>query len=130
MACRAGTLSNYGNGGSGDNDLRLMGRSWSDQSVGVGLFKPNFWGLYDMHGNVGQWCLDYGDDYNSHPAIDYVGAESGVARSTRGYYRDIYSSSYATSFARYGVETASYRYDFYGYSNTFLGFRLSRTVVE
>ena len=128
MACRAGTSSNYGNGGGGDNDLRLMGHSWSGNSVAVGLYLPNFWGIYDMHGNVGQWCLDFSDGYNSDPAIDYVGARSGSARSVRGYYR--YSNGYysATSFHRYGVEPASYRHD-YGYI-TYLGFRLSRTLAE
>lgn len=122
MACRAGTSSNYGNGGGGDNDLRLMGHSWSDNAVNVGLYLPNFWGFYDMHGNVGQWCLDYGDGYNSDPAIDYVGAESGSVRSVRGYsgYFD------ATSFYRYGVDPAGY--DDFGY--TCLGFRLSRTLAE
>ena len=130
MACRAGTSSNYGNGGGGDNDLRLMGHSWSDNAVNVGLYLPNFWGFYDMHGNVGQWCLDYGDGYNSDPAIDYVGAESGSVRSVRGYYRYYNGSDgHATSFYRYGVDPASDRYSSYGHS-TYLGFRLSRTLAE
>ena len=127
-ACRAGTDSNYGNGGGGDNDLRLMGHSRSNYSVNVGLYVSNFWGLYDMHGNVGQWCLDYSSDgYNSDPAVDYVGAESGSSRSVRGYYRrDI--DYYATSFNRYGFDPSSYCYRSYGYF--YLGFRLSRTLAE
>lgn len=127
-ACRAGTDSNYGNGGGGDNDLRLMGHSWSSDSVNVGLYVPSFWGLYDMHGNVGQWCLDYSDGYNSDPAVDYVGAESGSSRSIRGYYgRSGYY--YATSFYRYGGDPSSDRYNYYG-GSTPLGFRLSRTLAE
>ncbi len=125
-ACRAGTDSNYGNGGGGDNDLRLMGHSWSDNSVNVGLYVPNFWGLYDMHGNVGQWCLDYSDGYNSDPAVDYVGTESGSSRSIRGFFisGDRYS---ATSFFRYGNNPSSYRHNG---DSAYLGFRLSRTLVE
>ena len=125
MACRAGTSSNYGNGGGGDNDLRLMGHSWSDNSVAVGLYLPNFWGFYDMHGNVGQWCLDYRDGYNSDPAIDYEGAGSGSGRVFRGYDYDCY----ATSFYRKGCDPSSYRCSTYSYY-TYLGFRLSMTVVE
>lgn len=122
-ACRAGTDSNYGNGGGGDNDLRLMGHSWSSNPVNVGLYVSNFWGLYDMHGNVGQWCLDYSDGYNSDPAVDYVGTESGSSRSTRGYGRDgIYFK--ATSFYRYGGNPSYY------YGIIYLGFRLSRTLAE
>ena len=126
-ACRAGTDSKYVNGGGNDNDLHLMGHVWSDSSVNVGLYVPNFWGLYDMHGNVGQWCLDYSDGYNSDPAVDYVGAESGSSRSIRGYGRSGFNC-YATSFYRYGGVPSSIRAD-YGCS-TYLGFRLSRTLAE
>ena len=137
MACRAGTSSKYNNGGNegydycdvGNKDVSVLGRCWTAQSVGVGLFKPNFWGFYDMHGNVGQWCLDYSDGYNSDPAIDYVGAESGSARVIRGYFR--YSSDYhAASFYRYGDAPSSYRYSSLGRYDTYLGFRLSRTLAE
>lgn len=126
-ACRAGTDSDYGNGGGGDNDLRLMGHSWSRDSVNVGLYVPDFWGLYDMHGNVGQWCLDYSDGYNSDPAVDYVGTESGAARSIRGYGDGYYCR--ATSFYRCGGDPSSYRCGSSGYY-PYLGFRLSRTLAE
>lgn len=128
MACRAGTSSKYGNGGSGDNDLRLMGHSWSVNAVSVGLYLPNFWGFYDMHGNVGEWCLDYSDGYNSDPAIDYVGADSGSRRSVRGFSYFDGNSGGATVFDRSGVDPDS---DYY-YVNSFAnaGFRLSRTLVE
>ena len=125
-ACRAGTSSNYGNGGNRDVDLRLMGHSWSaDDSVAVGLYSPNFWGFYDMHGNVGQWCLDYIDGYNSDPSVDYVGAASGSGRAVRGYcYFNNYS---ATSFYRFGVgPSISMGSSYY----ILLGFRLSRTLTE
>ncbi|MGN0843666.1 MAG: formylglycine-generating enzyme family protein [Kiritimatiellia bacterium] len=134
-ACRAGTSSKYNNGGDdggdwstpGNKDVSVLARCWTDQSVAVGLYLPNFWGLYDMHGNVGQWCLDYSDGYNSDPAIDYAGAESGSARVIRGYYR--YDHYYnATSFYRYG-DAPSSNGSYYGF-NTYLGFRLSGTLAE
>ena len=127
--CRAGTSSDYGNGGGGDNDLRLMGHSWSVNAVAVGLYLPNFWGFYDMHGNVGQWCLDYSDGYNSDSAVDYVGAESGSARVIRGYRHGNYVYC-ATSFYRDGDAPSSYRYLYQNYYVTYLGFRLSRTLAE
>lgn len=68
-ACRAGTTSDYNNGGSTEADLATLGRYSGNQNDGrggfsggattVGSYAPNRWGLYDMHGNVQEWCLDY-----------------------------------------------------------------------
>ncbi len=53
----------------------------------VGQFKPNAFGLYDMHGNASQWCADWyggGDYYGKSPANDPTGAVAGIGRVVRG----------------------------------------------
>ncbi|MBP8655008.1 MAG: formylglycine-generating enzyme family protein [Kiritimatiellia bacterium] len=102
------------NGGSNDNPN-------GDTSVGsakVGSYLPNAWGLYDMHGNVWEWCLDW---YESTPAgaLDPLGSASGSLRVPRG-------GSWI-NLARYcrSADRISNTPDYRNYS---LGFRLSRTL--
>lgn len=53
-------------------------------TVAVNSFSPNKWGLYNMHGNVGEWVWDYYGDYSTKAQIDPTGAESGTLRVYRG----------------------------------------------
>jgi formylglycine-generating enzyme required for sulfatase activity len=50
----------------------------------VGSYAPNAWGLYDMHGNVWEWCLDWYGPYEGGVAVDPAGASKGVSRVIRG----------------------------------------------
>jgi formylglycine-generating enzyme required for sulfatase activity len=51
----------------------------------VGSFKPNAWGLYDMHGNVAQWCRDrFNKDYYKHCPIEDPECTTGTSVVYRG----------------------------------------------
>ena len=79
-ACRAGEKGPY-SGGSLDEVGWYGGNSGKTHEVGQK--KPNAWGLYDMHGNVFEWCADWYDD-TPHGGVDPKGPESGQNRVLRG----------------------------------------------
>ena len=92
------------------------------QHTAVGSYLSNDWGLYDMHGNVSEWCLDWYDSIDTAAAAsDPVGASSGSSRVRRGGYWSWYRS-YCTSGYR-DSSTPSSRYDY-------CGFRLTRALAE
>ena len=82
-ACRAGTLTQYWWGDAPD-DARA---NWNNQHKGttpVDRYPPNPWGLYDMHGNVWEWCADGQRDYAAEPAPDPESPGVGGFRVVRG----------------------------------------------
>ena len=88
-ACRAGTTGDYGSKDRLD-DMGWYKNNSGDETHPVGQKKPNAWGLYDMHGNVCEWCNDWFGDYPSGSVTDPIGAESGDHRVLRGgcYWSD------------------------------------------
>ena len=85
-ACRAGTTAPWY---CGENSDDLVEYGWIINNSGsktheVGLKKPNAWGLYDMHGNVFEWCWDWYGPYPTEAQTNPVGASSGSHRVTRG----------------------------------------------
>jgi hypothetical protein len=81
-ACRAGTTGNY----AGNGNLHEMGwyRENSNNLVQkVATKKPNDWGIYDMHGNVAEWCNDWAAEYEGD-VTDPKGAVYGEQKILRG----------------------------------------------
>jgi uncharacterized protein (TIGR02996 family) len=110
-ACRAGTTTAYYFGDVVRPDLmncdarssknRSRKGKFHDRTTDVGTYPPNPWGLYDMHGNLWEWCADRGEAYDE--------AEQGAARIMRGGCWDALptictSASRVDSGARYGGE--------------------------
>ncbi len=126
-ACRAGTETQW-SFGNDENVLSDYARHKEnaldiDEQYAhqVGLKNPNAFGLYDMHGNVCEWCHDYygGDYYKQSPAQDPTGPAFGFSRVLRGGSWN--NSSRFTRSAvrlRYGADNR--------YSN--VGFRLVREL--
>ncbi len=85
-ACRAGSTGAYC---FGDDVGELVNYAWYDANSGntthpVGEKQANAWGLYDMHGNVWEWCQDFYSDYQATAATDPRGPDAGAHRVIRG----------------------------------------------
>ena len=106
-ACRAGTMTAWyhDNLEPGLEDYAWYYVNSKNMTHEVGKKLPNVWGLYDMHGNVYEWCWDWWDYYDSgdSPETDPVGASSGVDRVARGG-NWAYSANNLRSANRYGSD--------------------------
>jgi formylglycine-generating enzyme required for sulfatase activity len=87
-ACRAGSESPY-YWQEGQNGELVFSYSWCNSrsyatTHAVGLKLPNAWGLYDMCGNVWEWCSDWYDAYQGYSVTDPAGPQSGKEKVFRG----------------------------------------------
>lgn len=96
-ACRAGTQSPYYWGDkmkqNGSSDYAWANSRSFAQTHTVGSKQPNAWGLYDMSGNVWEWCQDWFDSYPSESQTNPRGPEEGKMKVFRGgSWYDFYES--------------------------------------
>lgn len=98
-ACRAGTTTDFHYGNILNSTLANIdseARLNTDDlfTVDVGSYRPNRFGLYDMHGNVREWCFDWGDFLPNEHRIDITEEHTGSLRVLRGgaFSNDAYYS--------------------------------------
>jgi formylglycine-generating enzyme required for sulfatase activity len=120
-ACRAGTTTRFS---CGDDENALGQYAWysansQGQTHPVGEKQPNAFGLYDMHGNIWEWCWDGFDSdyYKQSPAVDPPGPGSAARRVFRGGSWNVVPQG-ARSASRNRLEPAG--------QFSILGFRLAR----
>jgi formylglycine-generating enzyme required for sulfatase activity len=119
-ACRAGTTTEYNTGDEllpsqacfeySDRDYDLADLA----TVPVASYPPNAWGLYDMHGNVWEWCLDSYAAYSAGALMDPF-VSGGPSRVIRGGCWDYYSN---------GCRSAYRGYNLPGFTGNYIGFRV------
>ena len=122
--CRAGTTTPFSSGEDITPEQANFGGKWRPAStkfpgrprvLEVGSYEPNPWGLYDMHGNVQEYCLDKFGDYHHDAVEDPKGSKTGQERIIRGS---------AVTYAKNTCRSAYRHYLRPEKTNEFTGFRV------
>jgi formylglycine-generating enzyme required for sulfatase activity len=83
-AARANTTTPFYTGDSLTLDQAYFNNNSGREAKPVGSFPPNAFGLYDMHGNMGEWCSDWFGEYNIDEKMNPKGPETGKIKVIRG----------------------------------------------
>jgi formylglycine-generating enzyme required for sulfatase activity len=141
FACRAGTTTAYS---FGNDESKLEEYAWYEKNSDlkyqkVGRKKPNPWGLYDMHGNVAEWCLDqYAPNYQkfNNPLTEdpWTRAVKNYPHSVRGGSWDAEAPQLRSAARRFSDKTWKIQDPqlpksiWYHTDAQFLGFRVVRPL--
>ena len=117
FACRAGTTTAYSFGDNITPKDAIYGGSAIGAPAAIGSYKPNAFGLYDIHGNVWEWCEDWFKELPQETTIDPKGPATSIGRVLRG--GSFWWESSVRSSSRADFPPTSRNFDF--------GFRLART---
>jgi formylglycine-generating enzyme required for sulfatase activity len=118
-ACRAGsaTKHSFGNNEEELGDYAFYGKNSEHKTHQTAQKKPNAWGLYDMYGNVWEWCMDWHDDYPDRTVKDPKGPTSGQHKVFRG----------GSWLDNAGIASCAFRgQDYHVIRSSDIGFRLVR----
>jgi formylglycine-generating enzyme required for sulfatase activity len=121
-ACRAGTTTAYYTGNTIGADDAWYEANSDNRPKEVGKKPANPWGLYDMHGNVSEWCWDWDGDYGRGAQTDPAGAPKGDGRIKRDGSRVAEPRSLRSAFRDSINPDNQYRAD--------VGFRVGRSAVQ
>ena len=128
-ACRAGTTTPFNTGANlTTSQANYNGNypynsnvkeTYLKRTQPVGSYAPNAWGLYDMHGNVWEWCSDWYGNYSTSAVTNPQGSDSGLFRVLRGGSWN-YSARFCRSANRYIISPLNRDY--------YYGFRLASSL--
>lgn len=95
-------------------NLETKPGTYRQTTVEVNSFKPNNWGLYNIHGNVAEWCFDYYGEYDLENTNNPTGPETGTLKVNRGgawndYAKHLRSAYRASTTPSQGIETIGFR---------------------
>jgi formylglycine-generating enzyme required for sulfatase activity len=122
--CRAGTSTDFSTGNTLTAEQANLGVDKDNKKrIGaqrVGSYPANAWGLFDMHGNVAEWCHDWYGPYEAGTQVDPVSRVDGYARVVRGWSHLVPSYQKASRFSRSANRSGHLPED----ANRYTGFRV------